>query len=116
MGGAGGGSGSGTVEAQRSVAAAAGDGDHGVDDFPAVRRPIQSYQVAGLEQVAVDERQPALVVHRLPGVIRHVHCCWHARLSHCACLLELPLYFFLCILPHSGLHVCVSTKICWTDA
>lgn len=111
VGGAGGGGG-GRVEAQRSVAAAAGNS--GVDDFPAVRRPIQSYQVAGLEQVAVDERRPALVVHRLPGVIRHVHCCWHARPSHCACLLELPLY--LCILPHGCLPVCVSAKICWADA
>jgi hypothetical protein len=114
VGGAGGGSGGGTVEAQRSVVAAASNG--GVDDFPAVRRPIQSYQVAGLEQVAVDERRPALVVHRLPGVIRHVSCCWHARLSHCACLLELPLYLYLCILSHNRLLVCVSTKICWTDA
>jgi hypothetical protein len=35
-----------------------------------VRRPLQSYQFAGLERVAVDAHRPALVVHRLPGVIR----------------------------------------------
>lgn len=35
-----------------------------------VQRPLQSYQFAGLDQVKVDEAAPALVVHRLAGVIR----------------------------------------------
>ena len=49
---------------------AAGAAGAGAADCPAVRRPLQSYQFAGLEQVAVDAHRPALVVHRLPGVIR----------------------------------------------
>jgi len=35
-----------------------------------VRRPQQSYQYAGLDAVDVDVHRPAIVVHRLPGVIR----------------------------------------------
>ncbi|KAL4423937.1 hypothetical protein ABPG75_001238 [Micractinium tetrahymenae] len=39
-------------------------------DCPPVRRPLQSYQFAGQERIAVDAARPALVVHRLAGVIR----------------------------------------------
>ena len=39
-------------------------------DFRPQRRPLQSYQAAGLETVAVEATSPSLVVHRLPGVIR----------------------------------------------
>lgn len=35
-----------------------------------VRRPLQSYQFSGLERVEVDPFRPAIVVHRLAGVIR----------------------------------------------
>ena len=41
-------------------------------DCPAVRRPLQSFQCAGQERVAVDPHRPALVVHRLRAVIRRV--------------------------------------------
>ncbi|KAL4434842.1 hypothetical protein ABPG77_005369 [Micractinium sp. CCAP 211/92] len=41
-----------------------------VPGCPPVRRPLQSYQFAGQERVAVDGQRPAAVVHRLPGVIR----------------------------------------------
>lgn len=49
---------------------------------PPVRRPLQSYQLAGRAGVAVDAGRPALVVHRLAGVIRRAAaraCCWEAR-------------------------------------
>lgn len=39
-------------------------------DCPAVRRPLQSYQFLGQQRVAVDGARPALVVHRLPAVVR----------------------------------------------
>lgn len=39
---------------------------------PPVRRPLQSYQLAGRHRVAVDGQSPALVVHRLAGVTRRV--------------------------------------------
>lgn len=35
-----------------------------------VQRPAQSYQLAGLDRVSVDAHSPAVVVHRLPAVIR----------------------------------------------
>ena len=35
-----------------------------------VHRPLQSFQFAGQQEVEVDGQRPALVVHRLPGVIR----------------------------------------------
>lgn len=35
-----------------------------------VRRPAQSYQFAGLDRIAVAAHHPAIVVHRLPAVIR----------------------------------------------
>lgn len=41
-------------------------------DCPAVRRPLQSFQCAGQERVAVDPHRPALVVQRLRAVIRRV--------------------------------------------
>lgn len=39
------------------------------DEFP-VQRPLQSFQFNGPNQVEVDEGRPAIVVHRLAGVIR----------------------------------------------
>jgi hypothetical protein len=53
-----------------AAAAGAAAAAAGAADCPAVGRPLQSYQFAGLERVEVDAHRPALVVHRLPGVIR----------------------------------------------
>jgi hypothetical protein len=39
-------------------------------DFPPVRRPRQSAEFSGAAAVAPDVRRPAVVVHRLPGVVR----------------------------------------------
>jgi hypothetical protein len=39
-------------------------------DFPPVRRPRQSAEFSGVAAVAPDARRPAVVVHRLPGVVR----------------------------------------------
>lgn len=41
-----------------------------MDDFPPVRRPLQSYQFSGTRRVAVVGGRRALVVHRLAGVVR----------------------------------------------
>lgn len=42
-----------------------------LDDAWPIIRPRQSFQFSGVNQVAVDEVHPALVMHWLPGVIRY---------------------------------------------
>jgi hypothetical protein len=37
-----------------------------------LHRPLQSYQFSGTKRVEVDAARPAVVVHRLPGIIRYV--------------------------------------------
>ena len=49
-----------------------GGSDEHDDDMFVVRRPLQSYQFSGTEHVQVDDRRPAVVVHRLRGIIRYV--------------------------------------------
>ena len=52
------------------AAAAAAGASAAVANCLPVRRPAQSYQFAGLDRIAVDAHHPAIVVHRLPAVIR----------------------------------------------
>ena len=35
-----------------------------------LHRPLQSYQFKGMKKVHVDAKRPAVVVHRLPGIVR----------------------------------------------
>jgi len=37
-----------------------------------LHRPLQSYQFSGMKQVKVDTERPAVVLHRLPGIVRCV--------------------------------------------
>ncbi len=38
-----------------------------------LHRPLQSYQFSGMNKIEVDASRPAVVVHRLPGVVRYAH-------------------------------------------
>lgn len=37
-----------------------------------LHRPLQSYQFCGMKHVNIDTERPAVVVHRLPGIVRCV--------------------------------------------
>ncbi|GIL51361.1 hypothetical protein Vafri_7361 [Volvox africanus] len=41
-----------------------------VPDLPLVTRPVQSFELLGMEHVDTDARAPVLVARRLPGVVR----------------------------------------------
>lgn len=74
------------VQPGAAPGAAPGSAAAGAAGCPAVRRPLQSYQFAGQERVAVDAAHPALVVHRLPAVIR----CAGKRPRRCPFILPAP--------------------------
>ena len=47
----------------------------GLPGYPTVRRPVQSYEFAGLERVTVDERCSVMLTQRLRGVLRRAGSC-----------------------------------------
>ncbi|PNH06482.1 hypothetical protein TSOC_007171 [Tetrabaena socialis] len=67
--------GRGAATGAAAAAAAGGGAPAGLsvldaDDLGLVTRPVQSFEFAGLERVAVDAHAPVLVSRRLPGVVR----------------------------------------------
>lgn len=49
----------------------------GLPGYPSVRRPVQSYEFAGLERIAVDEQRSVMLAQRLRGVLRRVGLLYH---------------------------------------